>query len=454
MIDIKKIHFVGIGGIGMSGLAEILHGQGYTVTGSDRSPGGIIERLKSLGIVCHIGHDAKHVDCDLLVYTAAANSENPELIEANRRNIPVIKRAALLGEFVRMKKGIAISGTHGKTTTTAMIGMMLEHAELHPTIFAGGIMKELKTNAKLGDGDYVVVEADEYDRSFLELHPWISVINNIESDHLDCYHDLDDIKQTFAQFANQTSIFGSVWVNIDDANASEIISKISRRIKTFGLSTKADISAANVIQISNKQTFDVLNNHKLLGTATLNLSGSHNVKNALACFAIGHDLNIPFSTIAKSLEQFEGTARRFEILGTINGVTWIDDYAHHPTEIQATLKGARQGWPKKRIVAVFQPHLFTRTRDYLNDFARSFTDADDVVLTDIYAAREEPIKGISGQSLFEETKKQHKRVLYVQDKNKLAKKILSISREGDLVITMGAGDITDVGRSVVSKQTA
>ncbi|MBL7995963.1 UDP-N-acetylmuramate--L-alanine ligase [bacterium] len=454
MIDIRKIHFVGIGGIGMSGLAEIMHGQGYTVTGSDRAPSGIIERLRSLGIACHVGHDAKHVDCDLVVYTAAANLENPELIEANRRRIPVIKRAALLGEFVRTKKGVAVSGTHGKTTTTAMIGMMLEHAELHPTIFAGGIMKELKTNAKLGDGEYVVVEADEYDRSFLELHPWISVINNIESDHLDCYHDLDDIKQTFVQFANQTSIFGSVWVNIDDANASEIIPNMSRRVKTFGLSTKADVSAANIMQISNKQTFDVLNNHKLLGTATLNLSGSHNVKNALACFAIGHDLNIPFSTIAKSLELFEGTARRFEILGTINGVTWIDDYAHHPTEIQATLRGARQGWPKKRIIAVFQPHLYTRTRDYLNDFARSFTDADDVVLTDIYAAREEPIEGISGQRLFEETKKQHKRVWYVEDMSKLAKKILSISQEGDLVITMGAGDITDVGRSAVSKQTA
>jgi len=437
----------------MSGLAEIMHGQGYVVTGSDRSSSDIIERLKLLGIACYIGHDAKHVDCDLLVYTAAANSENPELVEAKRRNIPVIKRAALLGEFVRTKKGIAVSGTHGKTTTTAMIGMMLEHADLHPTMFVGGILKKLKTNAKFGDGEYVVVEADEYDRSFLELHPWISVINNIESDHLDCYRDLDDIKRTFTQFANQTSVFGGVWANIDDPNVLELIPKISRRVRSFGLSEQAYLSAVNIMQTANKQSFDVLCDHKLLGNIKLNLSGEHNVKNALACIAVGLDLNIPFNTITKSLEIFEGTARRFEILGTINGITWIDDYAHHPTEIQATLKGARQGWPKKRIVAVFQPHLYSRTRDYLDDFARSFADADDVVLTDIYAAREEPIAGITGQRLFEETKKQHKHVTYIQDKSKLAIEIQNIMQDGDLVITMGAGDITDVGRSVVSSKT-
>lgn len=454
MNKINKIHFVGIGGIGMSGLAEIMHQQGYMVTGSDRSSSDITEHLMSLGITCHIGHDAKHVNCDLLVYTSAASSENPELVEAKRRDIPVIKRAALLGEYVRMKKGIAISGTHGKTTTTGMMGMMLEHAGLRPTIFVGGILKGLKTNAKLGAGEYVVAEADEYDRSFLELHPWISVINNIESDHLDCYRDLDDIKNTFAQFASQTSVFGSILLNADDANVLELIPKISRRVTTFGFSEQANIRAMNIMQSFNKLTFDVLVNHKLLGCVKLHLSGEHNVKNALACIGVGLELDIPFNIIAKSLEIFEGTSRRFEVLGTINGITWIDDYAHHPTEIRVTLKGARLGWPQKRIIAVFQPHLYSRTRDYMNDFARSFADADHIILTDIYAAREEPIEGINGQRLFEEIKKNHKHVSYVQDKNSLAPEILNIAREGDLVITMGAGDITNVGRSVASKQTA
>lgn len=454
MTKIKKIHFVGIGGIGMSGLAEIMHRQGYTVTGSDRAVNEITEHLSSLGIVCYQGHDAKHVDCDLLVYTSAASTDNPEIMESKRRNIPTIKRAALLGEFVRTKKGIAISGTHGKTTTTAMIGMMLEHAGLQPTMFVGGILKGIKTNAKWGTGEHVVVEADEYDRSFLELHPFISVINNIESDHLDCYKDLEDIKKTFVTFANQTSVFGSVWVNSDDPNSKEIISDITKRVMTFGLSEEAYVRATNIRQTQDNMSFDVFHDRKQLGTIRLHLSGEHNVRNALACIGIGTELNIPFNKIAESLANFEGTARRFEILGTINGITWIDDYAHHPTEIRATLKGARQGWPEQRIIAVFQPHLYSRTRDYLNDFALSFADADAVILTDIYAAREEPIKGIDGKRLFDETKKHHEHVVYVPDKNGLIKEILKEARSGDLVITMGAGDITHVGRSMFTKMTA
>lgn len=454
MTQIKKIHFVGIGGIGMSGLAEIMHRQGYTVTGSDRSLSAITEHLSALGIACYQGHDAKHVNCDLLVYTSAAASDNPEITEAKRRNIPTIKRAALLGEFVRTKKGIAVSGTHGKTTTTAMIGMMLENAGLQPTLFVGGILKGLKTNAKWGTGDHIVVEADEYDRSFLELHPFISVINNIESDHLDCYHDLEDIKKTFTKFANQTSVFGSVWVNIDDLNSKELMPSISKRVMSFGLSEEAYMRAANIKQTHDNMLFDVFGDRKELGKVNLHLSGEHNVRNALACIGVGMELNIPFQKIAESLSNFEGTARRFEILGTLNGITWIDDYAHHPTEIKATLKGARRGWPDQRIIAVFQPHLYSRTRDYLNDFALSFADADVVILTDIYAAREEPIQDIDGRRLFEETKKHHGHVIYVADKNDLTKEINRTVRNGDMVITMGAGDITHVGRSMFTKMTA
>lgn len=454
MTKIKKIHFVGIGGIGMSGLAEIMHRQGYTVTGSDRALSEITEHLSSLGIVCYHGHDTKHVDCDLLVYTSAASTDNPEIMEAKRRNIPTIKRAALLGEFVRIKKGIAVSGTHGKTTTTAMIGMMLEYAGLQPTMFVGGILKGLKTNAKWGTGEHVVVEADEYDRSLLELHPFISVINNIESDHLDCYRDLEDIKQTFEKFANQTSVFGSVWINIDDSHSQKLMQAITRRVMTFGLSERANLRAANIKQTHDHMTFDVVYDRNPMGTIQLHLSGEHNVRNALACIGIGMELHIPFNKIVESLAKFEGTARRFEILGTLNSVTWIDDYAHHPTEIRATLRGARQGWPEHRIIAVFQPHLYSRTRDYLNDFALSFADADAVILTDIYAAREEPIQGIDGKRLFDETKKHHEHVVYVPDKNGLTKEIMKEARSGDLVITMGAGDITHVGRSLFTKKTA
>ena len=454
MNPIKKIHFVGIGGIGMSGLAEIMHKQGFTVTGSDRSLSEITEHLSSLGIKCYEGHDANNVHCELLVYTSAASADNPEIAEARRRGIPVIKRAALLGEFVRMKKGIAVSGTHGKTTTTAMIGMMLEYAGLKPTIFVGGILKGLKTNAKWGTGEYVVVEADEYDRSFLELHPFISVINNIESDHLDCYKNLEDIKDTFRKFAEQTSVFGSILINADDPNAAEIMKKISKRSVSFGLTEQAYIRAVNIEQTHDTTVFKVVCGKKEIGTVTLHLSGEHNVKNALACIGVGMELNIPFEKIAQSLVMFEGTARRFEILGTINGVTWIDDYAHHPTEIRATLKGARRGWPHLKIIAVFQPHLYSRTRDYLNEFADSFADADTVILTDIYAAREPAIPGVNGQKLFDETKKNHPDAVYVPDKNELAGEILKRAKSGDLVITMGAGDITYVGRSVVTKLTA
>ncbi len=454
MDPINKIHFVGIGGIGMSGLAEIMHKQGYKITGSDRSLSEITEHLSSMGIVCHEGHDAKNVDCDLLVYTAAASDDNPEIMEARRRGIPTIKRAALLGEFVRTKKGIAVSGTHGKTTTTAMIGMMLEHAGLNPTIFVGGILRGLKTNAKWGSGEYVVVEADEYDRSFLELQPFISVINNIESDHLDCYRDLDDIMETFKRFADQTSIFGAVLVNTDDPNARGVMNQLSKRTRSFGLNERAFIRAANTQQVQDRTMFDVICGEKALGRVELHLSGEHNVKNALACIGVGIELNIPFAKIAQSLAMFEGTSRRFEILGTAKGITWIDDYAHHPTEIRATLRGARRGWPKQRILAVFQPHLYSRTRDYLKDFAASFSDADAVLLTDIYAAREKPIEGITGQTLFLETKKNHPHVSYVADKNDLLNEILRTAADGDLVITMGAGDITHVGRSALTKLTA
>ncbi len=447
--QIKKIHFVGIGGIGMSGLAEIMHQQGYAVSGSDRTASDITRHLESIGIKFFEGHDRKNVQCDLLVHTAAVKEDNPEVAEAVRKRIPTIKRAALLGEFLRGKKGISIAGTHGKTTTSAMISTLLMHAEFDPTIFVGGVLKGLQSHCKLGKSEWVVVEADEYDRSFLELYSLISVINNIESDHLDCYKDLNDIRHAFTQFANQTSIFGCVFVNADEPNVAAILPNIKKRTRTFGFSETADIRAVRIEQEANTLTFDVLLQQNLLGKIHLTLSGQHNVKNALACIGVGLELEIAFEKIAESLKTFPGTARRFENVGIVKGVTVIDDYAHHPTEIKATLQGARAGWPAHHIIAVFQPHLYSRTRDYFSEFARAFADAGTVIVTDIYAARELPITGVTGRKLFEETKKYHPHVFYVEDKDELPEEILKIAKDGDIVITMGAGDITHVGRKLV-----
>jgi UDP-N-acetylmuramate--alanine ligase len=449
---IKKIHFVGIGGIGMSGLAEIMLQQGFTVSGSDRTPSDITRHLQSLGIKVFEGHDANNVDCDLMIYTAAVREDNPELAEAGRKGIPMIKRAALLGEYLRSKKGISIAGTHGKTTTTAMIGMMLERAKWDPTIFAGGVIKDLRGNCKLGKSEWVVAEADEYDRSFLELHSFISVINNIESDHLDCYKDLNDIQNGFVQFANQTSIFGCVVINADEPSVLEVLPRINKRIVTYGLSEKSEIRATGIEQKSNTLTFDLSVKNIFHGKASLNLVGRHNVMNALACIGVGLELGIDAKVIVDHLRTFQGTLRRFENIGSVNGITVIDDYAHHPTEIRVTLKGAREGWPHRRIVAVFQPHLYSRTRDYFSEFAQAFAAADAVILTEIYAARESAIAGITGRMLFEEIKKHHAEVYYVEDKDKLASEILKVAQTNDLVIMMGAGDITQVGRKLVQNQ--
>lgn len=448
---IKSIHFVGIGGIGMSGLAEIMNQQGYTVTGSDNQLSEITDHLASAGVKIYKGHDAKNVQCDLLVYTSAVNDSNPELAEAKRRGIPTMKRAELLGEFTRNKKAICISGTHGKTTTTAMTGLMLEQAGKDPTMFVGGILQGMKTNAKLGRSEWIVVEADEFDRSFLTLFSHIAVINNVEEDHLDCYKDLNDIQQTFAQFANQTSDTGKVIVNADDPRVAEIIPIIRKQIKTFGFVDHADVRAERIRQEKTTLTFSVLYEQKNYGEVRLNLSGDHNVKNALAATAVGLEIGLSFDVIRQSLENFQGTGRRFELLGTVKGVTFIDDYAHHPTEIKATLNGARKGWEKNRIVAVFQPHLFSRTRDLMNEFATAFGDADMVLLTNIYAAREKPIPGIDGTVLYRAIQQHHPNAFYVPDKNMLDAEIEKMMQDGDVVITMGAGDITEIGRRLVRK---
>lgn len=435
----------------MSGLAEIMNQQGYTVTGSDNQLSEITDHLASVGVKIYKGHDAGNVQCDLLIYTSAVNESNPELAEAKRRGIPMMKRAELLGEFTRNKKAVCISGTHGKTTTTAMTGMMLEQAGKDPTMFVGGILQGMKTNAKLGRSEWIVVEADEFDRSFLTLFSHIAVINNIEADHLDCYKDVNDIQKTFAQFANQTSDTGKVIVNADDPRVAEILPMIRRQIKTFGFADHADVRAENIRQEKATLSFSVLHQQKNYGEVRLRLSGDHNVRNALAATAVGLEIGLPFDAIRKSLENFEGTGRRFELLGIIKGITFIDDYAHHPTEIKATLAGARKGWKNHRIIAAFQPHLFSRTRDLMNEFAIAFGDADIVLLTNIYPAREKPIPGIDGTVLYKATQQHHPNVFYVPDKQMLDAEIEQMMQDGDVVITMGAGDITETGRRLVRK---
>lgn len=453
--ETRHIHFIGIGGIGMSALAEIMHRKGFTVSGSDQSDNEQTGHLRALGIHVYKGHDASHVQGNMVIYSSAVGDDNPELKEARKQNCLCVKRAELLGEFLRDKKGIAVAGTHGKTTTSAMTGMTFVHAGFDPTLFVGGVITELNSNSRLGSGEWVVVEADEYDRSFLQLHPWISVINNIEADHLDCYKDIDDLKETFVRFANQTSLFGLVLVNIDQPGSESIIPMIRRRILTYGISAQADVSAGN-LRISNGKTeFEVTFRHKPLGSISLTIPGRHQITNALACIGAALEAGIQFGAIRTSLEQFRGTHRRFEILGEHDGILWIDDYAHHPTEITATLKGARDYYPDRRIVAVFQPHLYSRTRDFMNEFAVAFSDADSVWMTDIYAAREKAPDNINlGEMLFESAKSNHSDIHYVSEKNSLLRQLLQLVRANDVVITMGAGDITHLGRDFLKKRKA
>ncbi len=430
----------------MSGLAEVLHRQGYTVTGSDMQESDQTKHLADLGVAVSIGHHADHVDCDLVVYTPAVDPRNPELLEADKKNIPTIKRAQLLGEMIRGKKAVAISGTHGKTTTTAMVAMILETAQLDPTIFVGGILQGMQTNAQLGHGEWCVVEADEYDRSFHELYPFYAILNNIESDHLDCYSDVQDIYSAFIRFANQTSIFGKVLANADDPGVQAVLSRIRRRVRTFGTSKNADVQSINIDAGENELRCDVVIDGAVRGKIMLHCNGRHNVVNAMAATAAAWEMGLPFETIRDGLAAFQGTGRRFEILGTVNDVVFVDDYAHHPTEIRATLAGAKSGYPARRVIAVFQPHLYSRTRDYLTDFAGAFADADSVILTDIYPARERPIPGVTGEKLYATMVEQGAPVRFVPDKEHLDTAIIAEMRPGDLVMTMGAGDITKIGR--------
>jgi len=453
--SIKKIHLVGIGGIGMSGIAEILLDQGFRVSGSDRGLSEVTERLQKLGANIFEGHQAENIadDVDALVYSSAVSLDNPEVLEAQRRKIPVIRRAEMLAEVMRLKYGIGIAGTHGKTTTTSMVSLVLMEGNLDPTVIVGGKLSGLGgTNARLGHGDFIVVEADEFDRSFLSITPTIAVMTTLETDHLDCYRDLEDIKGAFIQFASKVPFYGFVVLCLDEPALLDIMPQlIKKKIITYGLNPQADVQAVDIRHKDNTSTFTVVRDGVDLGQITIQVPGNHNVQNSLAAIAVGLQLDVPFEKVRAGIEKFSGVYRRWEKKGDVKGITLYDDYAHHPTECRATLAGVKAGW-RRRVVCVFQPHLYTRTRDFYEEFGKSFLLSDVLIVTDVYPAREEAIQGISGELIVNAAKRfGHKDAQYIPDKKQVPDHLASIVKSGDIVITMGAGDIWKFGEEFLKK---
>ncbi|MGH9768934.1 MAG: UDP-N-acetylmuramate--L-alanine ligase [Blastocatellia bacterium] len=451
----QHIHFVGIGGIGMSGIAEVLLNLGYHISGSDAKLSPITARLRGLGAKIFEGHSAENIDgAQVVVTSTAVRADNPEVVEAVRRQVPVIPRAEMLAELMRLKYGIAIAGSHGKTTTTSMVAIVLGRAGLDPTIVVGGRINTIGSNAKLGHGDFMVVEADESDKSFLKLSPTIAVVTNVDLEHLDFYSGIEEIRSCFTQFVNKVPFYGSVIICLDDPNIQMIIPQIARRVITYGMRAHAEISASEV-RMSRENfgsEFVVRRRGEELGRIRLNVPGQHNVLNALATVAVGLDLEVDFPVIAEGLEAFRGAERRFQIKGVVksedgggkNGVLVVDDYGHHPTEIRATLAAAKNCG--RRLVVLFQPHRYTRTAALLDDFARSFYDADVVLLCDVYAASEDPIPGVSSQALAEEIEKfGHRNARYIGGVEQGKQALLDVVEPGDLALTLGAGNVWRAG---------
>lgn len=455
---VRHVHMVGIGGIGMSSIAEVLIRRGFQITGSDIRKSDVTAHLEDLGATIHEGHSAENVaDADVVVYSSAVRpDENPETVEARRRLIPIIKRAEMLGELMRAKRGVGIAGTHGKTTTTTMVGLVAKAADFDPTIIVGGKVAEFGSNAVAGKGDLIVIEADEYDRTFLRLTPIVAVVTNIEADHLDIYEDLDDIKDAFVEYANKVPFFGAAILCLDDANVRSVLGRITRPVITYGTSRQATLRAENIEQLEATTCFDVFEGTERLGGVVLHAPGLHNVRNAMAAVAVGLELGIDFPTIAAGLAQYTGVQRRFQIKGEAeydgDTVVVVDDYAHHPTEVEATLEAAARGWPARRVVAVFQPHLYSRTRDLADEFAHAFYDANVLVVTDVYPAREAPIEGIDGQMVADRARDYgHRDVHYIEQKTDLPTALREIVQPGDLVVTMGAGDIWRYGQAFLDE---
>lgn len=450
-----RIHFVGIGGIGMSGIAEVLLTLGYGVSGTDLKESDTTRRLVELGATIKYGHDAAHLDdADVVVISSAVKPTNPEVMAARARGIPVIPRAEMLAELMRMKYGVAVAGSHGKTTTTSLVATVLHQAGLDPTAVIGGKLPSLSgSNARLGGGDYLVAEADESDGSFMKLSPTVAVVTNIDPEHLDHYGSLDTLKQTFVDFINKVPFYGLAVLCLDHEHVQSILPLVEKRHVTYGFAPLANYRAVDVEYQGLRTTFTAIAHGKTLGRVELAMPGRHNVLNSLAVLAVADFLGVDFAVFQRALSGFSGVGRRFTVRGEARGVMVVDDYGHHPAEIRATLAGARSGFKERRLVVAFQPHRYTRTRDLLGDFARAFNEAELVVVSDIYAAGEEPIAGISSERLVDEMRKSgHLGARYIGKRGDIAPTILPELRDGDIVITLGAGDVWMVGEEILKSR--
>jgi UDP-N-acetylmuramate--alanine ligase len=448
---VKSIHFIGVGGSGMSGIAEVLVNQGYDVSGSDLAESATTKRLAAAGIRVHIGHQASNVaEADAVVVSTAVKEDNPEVMAARERKIPVVPRAQMLAELMRFKQGIAIAGTHGKTTTTSLVASALAAGGVDPTFVIGGRLNSAGVNARLGQGEFLVAEADESDASFLFLSPMISVVTNIDADHMETYgHDFGRLKQTFIDFLHRLPFYGVAVLCLDDPNVAEIIPKINKQIITYGLSPEANVRAENVRAVDGQMHFDCVktNGSVVRFPVVLNLPGIHNVKNALATIAVATEVGVPDKAIAQALAEFKGVGRRFQRYGQValtggGHATLIDDYGHHPVEMAATLEAARGAFPGRRIVLAFQPHRYTRTRDCFEDFVKVLSACDALLLADVYAAGEAPIVAADGRTLARAIRVAGKvEPVFVENIADMPQTILDTCRDGDVVITMGAGSI-------------
>lgn len=442
----RRIHFVGIGGIGMSGIAEVLIDQGYEVSGSDLKPGAVTHRLEGLGAAVRYGHEAGNVrGAHVVVRSSAVGEDNPEVRAAVDLGIPVIPRAEMLAELMRMKHGLAVAGTHGKTTTTSLLATCLAAAGLDPTVVVGGRIKALGTNARLGQGEYLVAEADESDGSFLRLSPTIAVVTNIDPEHLDHYGDFEAAKDAFLRFVDRVPFYGAAVLCLDHPVIQDMLPRVRKRAITYGLASQADFRATSIGHSGTESTFTAHRRGEVLGDVRLAMPGRHNVLNALATIAVCDELDVPWETVRSALSEFGGVGRRFEVKGVRRGVTVVDDYAHHPEEIRATLRAARDGFPG-RLVAVFQPHRYSRVRDLFAEFVRAFNDADLLYVTPIYAAGEAPIPGIDADALWRGLREHgHKTAGLANGRGDLVREVAAAARPGDVVISLGAGDITTFG---------
>src|SRR6266508_340974 len=446
-----KIHFVGIGGVGMSGIAEILLNSGYVVTGSDLQESDATRRLRSLGARVFVGHEEENLagNPSVVVISTTVKYSNPEVLEARRRHIPVNPRTKMLAELMHMKYGVAVAGSHGKTTTTSMIAAVLSTAGMDPTMVIGGRVHMLGTNAKMDQGEFLVAEADESDGSFLLLSPTIAVVTNIDKEHMDFHQTVERLNDSFLTFMNQVPFYGLAVLCIDDANVHGLLPKAKKRFTTYGLSAEAEYSAQDLKMTAAGVEFTVLRHGKSLGRLRLNLPGRHSATNALAAVAVAHELEIPFTHVVEGLGAFTGIHRRFEIKGEPKGIMVVDDYGHHPTEIRATIGAIRDSW-KRPLTVIFQPHRFTRTRDLFDEFLTAFEGADRLVLTEIYPAGEDPISGITGEALYQAIKRKgHSDVEFIPDKSQIVAPLAEKLSPGEIALTLGAGDIYKIGEALV-----